>query len=635
MAYQSLYRRYRPQRFGEVKGQAHVTRTLANAVRDGRVAHAYLFSGPRGTGKTSTARILAKALNCERPEAGEPCGTCDSCVTTTEGRSLDVVELDAASNRGIDAMRDLVARVSLAPAGQWKTYIVDEVHMLTTEAANTLLKTLEEPPPHVVFVLATTEPQKVLPTIQSRTQHFEFRLLGAELLADHLRWVAADADLEVAPEAIDLVVRRGSGSARDALSALDQVAAAGGVAHEGPGAADLVEALCERDATGALVAVAERCAGGHDPRQLARELIEHLRDALLVTFDRNLVGRPDDAIDEVEAQARRLGRALAVRAMEELGTALVEMREAPDPRVVLEVAVVRLCRPELDVSPAALLERLERLERAAGGGARPQPDGPGAPAGSEPSGTPGMPGSGPAAGARLALGGLQRQAAPAPAGGGTAGGSATPAPGPAGGERSVPAPGPAPGERATPAPGPAPGERATPAPGPALPEPAEPMPASPVASGEAGTGERQPSAARTTPDRFPTRDELTLAWGDGVLAALPQRARARFRVGRFVTAGEGTAVFALPDAFHRQRCVEVQGVVEEELSRHFGQPVRLRLAVDEEDPAREVEAGPGPRAGDEPEDVDPGELTDAPPGAVASPVEHVLAAFEGAEIVED
>src|SRR5438270_3335620 len=227
--HQSLYRRYRPQRFDEAKGQDHVTRALRNAVREGRVPHAYLFSGPRGTGKTSTARILAKALNCAAPVDGEPCGTCVSCVEVAAGTSLDVHELDAASNNGVEAMRELVARAALGTPGRWKVYIVDEVHMLSAAASNALLKTLEEPPGHVIFVLATTDPQKVLPTIRSRAQHFEFRLLPADVLAEHLRWVATDAGIEVAPDAINLVARRGNGSVRDALSALDQVAAAGGI----------------------------------------------------------------------------------------------------------------------------------------------------------------------------------------------------------------------------------------------------------------------------------------------------------------------------------------------------------------------------------------------------------------------
>ena len=364
MAFQSLYRRYRPQRFGEVKGQEHVMRALRNAVRDGSVTHAYLFSGPRGTGKTSTARILAKALNCEAPEDGEPDCTCESCKAVEAGRSMDVIELDAASNNGVDAMRDLISRVALGTGGRAKVYIVDEVHMLSTAASNTLLKTLEEPPDHVTFVLATTDPQKVLPTIRSRTQHFEYRLLPTAMLEEHLRWVVDDAGLKVSDDAIAQAARRGKGSARDALSALDQIVAAGGEADEDASLDELTEALCERDTARALAAVAMACNAGREPRQLAEAFLAHLRDALLAVLAPDVVTLPDEAKDEAADQGRRLGAAAVVRAMDAVGEALLAMREAPDPRVSLEVALVRVTRPDLDTSPAAIVERLEKLERS-------------------------------------------------------------------------------------------------------------------------------------------------------------------------------------------------------------------------------------------------------------------------------
>src|SRR4051812_38619256 len=279
VAYQSLYRRYRPQRFSELRGQDHVSRTLRNAARENKVAHAYLFSGPRGTGKTSSARILAKALNCAKPTDGEPCGVCESCVEVTNGTSLDVHELDAASNNGVEAMRDLVSRAALGTPGRWKVYIVDEVHMLSAAASNALLKTLEEPPAHVVFILATTDPQKVLPTIRSRTQHFEFHLLPADVLADHVRHVIADAGLGLGEDAVDHVVRQGGGSARDTLSALDQVSAMGGVVEQAHPVEAILDALVARDAGAALVAVADATDAGRDPRALGESLMAALRDA--------------------------------------------------------------------------------------------------------------------------------------------------------------------------------------------------------------------------------------------------------------------------------------------------------------------------------------------------------------------
>jgi len=364
LPYQSLYRRYRPQRFGEVRGQDHVTTALRNAVRHDRVGHAYLFSGPRGTGKTSTARILAKALNCTNLQDGEPCGVCESCVAVQSGSSLDVVELDAASNNGVDAMRDLVARAALGSPGRRKVYIVDEVHMLSPAASNALLKTLEEPPAHVVFVLATTDPQKVLPTIRSRTQPFEFHLLAPELLSSLLADVNDRADLGLDPVTLDRVARRGNGSARDALSALDQAAAAGGLEDETDVVPAIVDALADRDVAAALAAVAEAAQRGRDPRRVAEEVIAHLRSAFLVTMAPAVAGVPEEDHKVLEDQAQRLGAAANVRAMEVLGEALVDMREALDTRVTLEVALIRLCAAPADTSPAAIVQRLEALERA-------------------------------------------------------------------------------------------------------------------------------------------------------------------------------------------------------------------------------------------------------------------------------
>ncbi len=360
--YQSLYRRFRPSTFAEVRGQDHVVLALRNAVRDGRVAHAYLFSGPRGTGKTSTARILAKALNCTDLHDGEPCGVCSSCVEITRGTSLDVHELDAASNNGVDAIRDLVSRAALGSPGRQKVYIVDEVHMLSTAASNALLKTLEEPPAHVIFVLATTDPQKVLPTIRSRTQHFEFRLLGPDTLSELLAQVRTDAHLDVGDDALDIAVRRGRGSARDALSILDQVAASDAVDDDLPELDEVVESLAERDVERALVAVAHLTAAGFSPQQLTVDLVDHLRQGFLALVAPELVTVAGAERDVLAAQAARVGLATLVRAMEDLGRAQVGMRDAPDPRVNLEVALVRLVHPEADDSPAALLARIERLE---------------------------------------------------------------------------------------------------------------------------------------------------------------------------------------------------------------------------------------------------------------------------------
>ena len=361
--YQALYRRYRPQRFGELRGQDHVARALKNAVANERVGHAYLFSGPRGTGKTTTARILAKVLNCEATVDGEPCCVCGSCVAVQSGNSFDVIELDAASNRSIEDIRDIIATAALGSPGRHKVYILDEVHQLTGPAAAALLKTLEEPPSHVVFVLATTDPEKVPETIRSRTQHLQFHLLPVDDLEKHVRWVASDAGIDLDERGLEAVLRQGGGSARDTLSALELLSATGGVLDETTPVDEFVEALVEYDPGRLLAAVARTVHHGRDPRTIVDDLVRHLRDCFLTQMAPELVQVQEHRAQILADQSRRLGTARVVKIIETLGTALLEMRGAPDQRVILEVALVRLVHRQLDTGIDALLSRVEKLER--------------------------------------------------------------------------------------------------------------------------------------------------------------------------------------------------------------------------------------------------------------------------------
>jgi len=360
MAAQSLYRRYRPQRFSELKGQEHIVRALKNSIVNSREGHAYLFSGPRGTGKTTTARILAKVLNCDSPVDGEPCCACPSCLAVQTGNSFDVIELDAASNNGVADIREIIASASLGSPGRHRVFILDEVHMLSKSAEAALLKTLEEPPPGVVFVLATTDPQKVGETIRSRTQHLQFHLLQESELEEHVRWVVADAGLDVSPETIEAVVRQGAGSVRDTLSALELAVAVGGIAEEATPVDEFVEALVAYDAGRLLAAVAQSVSLGREPRSIVDDLVAHLRDCFLSQMAPELVQLSERRSAEVSDQAQRLGTPRVVKIIETLGQTINDMKGAPDPRVVLEVSLVKLVHRELQMGVEALMARIER-----------------------------------------------------------------------------------------------------------------------------------------------------------------------------------------------------------------------------------------------------------------------------------
>ena len=386
MAYQSLYRRYRPQKFSEIKGQDHVVRALQTAVRTGKVGHAYLLHGPRGSGKTSTARVLAKALNCtDAGEDGEPCCACESCQSIQEGRSFDLQELDAASNNKVDDMRGLLERVNLTSPGRAKVYLLDEVHMLTAGAENALLKTLEEPPPHVTWVLATTEPHKVVQTIRSRCQVFELGLIGADVMSDHLRHVVADAGLDVDGEAVDQAVAAGRGSVRDSLTALERIVAGGGATELDSSTDAILDALAEGDRAAALSAVGDAVGRGRDPRTIGEIALAGLRDAFLTSM-----GDPPPRMSEHERAraadlAERMAPAAITRALETLGRALIDMRQAPDPRIDMEVALMRLCHPDEDRSLEALAQRIRQLEARLDGSAVPLAAGSAPPAAAPPA----------------------------------------------------------------------------------------------------------------------------------------------------------------------------------------------------------------------------------------------------------
>lgn len=384
MSYMALYREWRPQLFRDIVGQEHISRTLQNAIRTGRIAHAYLFCGPRGTGKTTSAKVLAKALNCQHGPAEEPCNECDNCRRITDGIAMDVMEIDAASNRGIDEIRDLREKVKFAPAeGKYRIYIIDEVHMLTTEAFNALLKTLEEPPAHVIFVLATTEPHKIPVTILSRCQRFDFRRIGVRQIADRLALVAETTNIATDEETLALIAKTAEGGMRDALSIFDQCIAFGGdrVTMDEVNAVlgtvnreflfRMADCLAIRDTTAGLNLVHELVNQGKDVRQFTKDLTEHFRNLLMVDVCHDageMVPVGEQTLNEMRDQAGRFGRGRIIKTIEQLSAAEKEMKWTSQPRLLLELAVIRnAAGTEEAASAVELAERLTVLEQALAG----------------------------------------------------------------------------------------------------------------------------------------------------------------------------------------------------------------------------------------------------------------------------
>jgi DNA polymerase-3 subunit gamma/tau len=392
----ALYRKYRPGRFADVVGQDHVTQPLRVALEAGRINHAYLFSGPRGCGKTSSARILARSLNCERGPTPEPCGVCRSCVALAPGGpgNIDVTELDAASHNGVDDARGLRDRAFYAPAeSRYRVFIIDEAHMVTPQGFNALLKIVEEPPEHLIFVFATTEPEKVLSTIRSRTHHYPFRLIPPGTMRGLLERVCAEEGATVAPAVLPLVLRAGGGSARDSLSVLDQLLAGAGpegVTYERAVSLlgvtdvalidDVVDALAAGDRAAVFEAVDRLVEAGLDPRRFAADLLQRVRDLTLVqaipdAAERGLVDVGGDEAERMAEQAARLGPATLVRYGEILHAGLIEMRGATAPRLLLELLCARMLLPAASTAEPSLLERLERIERREAIAAAPVPHG--------------------------------------------------------------------------------------------------------------------------------------------------------------------------------------------------------------------------------------------------------------------
>ena len=621
---QSLYRKYRPQFFGELKGQHHIIAALRNALLEDRIGHAYLFSGPRGTGKTTTARILAKALNClELTNEGEPCGACVNCQGVAAGNFADLIELDAASNNKVEHARDLVGAVhgGLSANGKRKVYVVDEVHMLTTAASNALLKTLEEPPDHVVFILATTDPNKVLPTIRSRTQHLEFSLLTNDELREHLTDIAGREGVEVDADALEAVVRQGAGSARDAMSKLDIAIAVGieGSNHHLDSASVLaafggtgferriavLQAIADEDVAGALLSVADALRSGIDPRTLAEELLATTRDAFVFTAGGGKIAHdgPAEETAQLSTFAQAAGLPRCARMIETVGEAIADMRGqgAPDPRLVLEVAVVRLARREAHGDLDGLMERVAHLESkvqqlSSGAGVVSAPN------------SSSMPSSRSGASPRGAM---------------------PPKPGPSAGASSEPAK-PSAESPASSVSRPTIGSlrRESPAP-----PPSAAMKKAPVAAVAPAT------STRTTPVVLA---DVVVAWGAAV-GSLNAMTRSVVQQAQPISLDDDVVLFGVPhDQFTavRARFKSNADEIREVLAQHLGMRVRFNLREHDFGRAAASEGSDGeseyqPSQDDLPDLVDLAELVDAPDAPMGRDTEQLLMAELGAQVVEE
>ena len=592
----ALYRKYRPATFAEVRGQEHVTQPLRQALRSGRINHAYLFSGPRGCGKTSSARILARSLNCVNGPTPDPCGVCDSCVALAPSGpgSIDVIEIDAASHGGVDDARDLRERAFYAPvAGRFKIYIIDEAHMVTQQGFNALLKLVEEPPPHLKFIFATTEPEKVIATIRSRTHHYPFRLMPPSVMRELTEEILNSEGVKFDPAVLPLVVRAGAGSARDTLSILDQLLAGSddsGIRYDRAVALlgytdatlldEIVDAFAAGDGAAVFRAVNRVIEGGHEPRRFAIDMLDRFRDLIVLAsvpdaITTGLLDVPPDRVEALTAQASRFGLAALTRAAEIISAGLDQMRGATSPRLLLELMCAQVLLPAAATDERSLLARLERLESGAVNQSYPERTRP-AP---EPSVTPEP----------------SRPVSAAPA---------QPGPVPDGGR---PAEAPAAAQPAPPAPAAqGPDGQARPSAEPSH-SPAPRQEARPVPAGPAGvSGEPAPSRPGTAAAASPagprgaaTAETLRQGW-DGVLEALKAKRRVAWMLlsnASVVSLNEGVLTLRFP----RQGDVKgfqssgYEDLLKQVLQARFGVNVVVRaVSGGDPPPGERRRQGPGP-----------------------------------------